>query len=370
MRAVTLFTLLTVLSLTGGVAFAQDAAPPPPPAEAAPPPAEAAPPPPAAEAAPPPPPPVDLAPIRQVQIQVWMTETNENGLRELGANLQYTRVVRGIEQNGTVQQISTNTFNPLNSQFGATMPAPDPSYFTSLRPDQNPSAVGIQTQAGGGLVMNIINPGYGQIDGVFRGIEQTTDLDLISKPEVLVVDGGLAEIHAGGQVPYQGIQYTTAGAPQLKVTWQDIGVNLKLQPTILSENSVKIAITDLGVSDIVRFDTIRGLDLPVFATRSQTGEVVVPHGQTLVIGGLSSRVIQKSERRVPIVGTIPLVGMAFRGRTSRANNSHLLIFVSPTIVDLRKLTPEAERALTFWQERRWENSERIGKEVEIMQQEP
>ena len=312
-----------------------------------------------------------LVPLDQVQIKVWITEYNEQGLRELGANLKYTRVVRGVEQSGTVQQINTNTFNPLNPSFSVTLPAPDQTLFDPpLRPDQNTSLAGIQTQGGGGLVASILSPGYGTVEALFRAIEQKSEVDLVSKPEVLVIDNGIAEIHAGGQVPYQNIVYTAAGVGQLNVTWENIGVNMQLQPLILPNNSVKLDIKDLGVSDVVRVDNIRGIDLPVFATRKQTGIVIVPNGNTFVIGGLSSRVVQKTERRVPILGNIPLIGIGFRGRNSRATNSHLLIFVQPTIVNLRELTPEANNALNFWNSPEWQNSERIGKEVSVMQEEP
>jgi general secretion pathway protein D len=324
--------------------------------------------PPVVEGQPPRPP---LVPLDQVQIKVWITEYNEQGVRELGANLKYARVVRGVEQSGSLQQINTNTFNPLNPSFSATLPVPDQTLFAPpLRPDQSGGLTGIQTQAGGGLVASILSPGYGTVDALFRAIEQKSEVDLVSKPEVLVIDNAIAEIHAGGQVPYQNIVYTAAGVGQLNVTWEDIGVNMQLQPLILPNDSVKLNIIDLGVSDVVRVDNIRGIDLPVFATRKQTGVVIVPDGNTFVIGGLSSRVVQKTERRVPILGNIPLIGIGFRGRNSRATNSHLLIFVQPTIVDLRELTPEANSALNFWNSPEWMNSERIGKEVDVMQEEP
>jgi len=323
--------------------------------------------PPAPEGQPPRPP---LTPLDQVQIKVWIAEYNEQGLRELGTNLEYTRVVRGVEGSGSLQQLNTNTFDPLNPSFRVTLPAPDQTLFDPpLRPDLSPLA-GVQTQAGGGLVASVISPGYGTVDSLFRAIEQKSEVNLVSKPEILVVDNGVAEIHAGGEVPYQNIQYTSAGVGQLNVTWENIGVNMRLQPLILPNDSVQLSIQDLSVSDVVRVDNIRGIDLPVFATRKQTGTVIVPSANTIVIGGLSSRIVQKTERRVPILGKIPLVGMAFRGRSSRATNSHLLIFVEPTIVDLRELTPEADKALNFWNSPEWQNSDRIEKEVVVMQEEP
>ena len=313
----------------------------------------------------------EMKSLDQVQIKVWITEYNTQRLRELGTNLKYTRVVRGVEESGSLQQINTNTFNPLNPSFTATLPVPDQTLFDApLRPDQNTGVSGIQTQAGGGLVASILSPGYGTVDALFRGIEQQSNVDLISKPEVLVVDNGIAEIHAGGQVPYQNLVYTAAGVGQLNVTWENIGVNMQLQPQILPNGTVKLDIKDLGVSDVVRVDNIRGIDLPVFATRKQTGNVIVPDGSAFVIGGLTSRVVQKTERRVPILGSIPLIGIGFRGRNSRATFSNLLIFVEPTIVNLRELTPDARNALNFWNSPEWQNSDRIGKEVDFMQEEP
>jgi type II secretory pathway component GspD/PulD (secretin) len=72
---------------------------------------------------------------------------------------------------------------------------------------------------------------------------------------------------------------------------------------------------------------------------------------------------------VPLLGSIPILGIPFRGRNTQSTNSHLLIFVSPTIVNLRNMSEEAKSALNFWQDRRWENSGRISKEIQVMQDE-
>jgi type II secretory pathway component GspD/PulD (secretin) len=353
-----------------------EAAPAPPPAEAAPapPPAEAAPAPPPAEAAPPPPPaPATLTDIKQVQIQVWISETNEQGLRDIGANLDFTRFVRGEEQSGSLQQISTNVARFGDSFPQVTLPAPDQSQFDPpLRTDENAIAAdGIQTRIGFGLEASIISPGYGTVEGVFRAAERKADVDLISKPELLVVNGGTATIQAGGQVPFQDVSYDPKGLLQLGVKWQDIGVTMDIQPLVLPNDFVQLNLTKLEVSDVPRIENLRGVDLPVFSKRAQTGQVLVPNTQTLVIGGLSSRVVRKTERRVPIVGKVPILGIPFRSRKSEADITTLLIFVSPTIVDLRNMTDRSVNALHFWRERggEWVNADRIEQELESMRDE-
>lgn len=308
--------------------------------------------------------------IKQVQIQVWISETSERGLRDLGTNLNYTRVVRGVDQSGSVERISANVFDPTNPQFAVTLPAPDDNPFPdNLRPDLSDEFGGVQTQSGAGLTFSIIDAGRGTLEGVFRGIDQTADVDLISKPEILVIDNEEAEIRAGGKVPFQGVKYDNKGMPQLDVVWEDIGVNMKLKPTILSDDLLQLNITKLNVTDIADIVSLRGLDLPVFSQRSQEGVVLVPNGQTLVIGGLSSRVVRRSELRVPVVGKLPIIGMLFRARRSEVETRHLLIFVSPTIVDLRDLKPKADSALNFWREEQWSHMDEIKEEIEAMEEE-
>ncbi len=307
-------------------------------------------------------------PFRQVQMHVWISETNEQGLRDIGTNLTYTRFADN--SGDKVQQIVTNVFDPLNPRFSVTLPAPSQTNFSGpLRPDLNSDVGGIQTQAGAGLTFSLIESNHGQIDGTIRAIEQNNDVDLISKPELLVIDGMIAEIKAGGKVPYQDLQYDNKGVPRLNVAFKDVGVSMKIRPTIRDDNLIRLEIVQLEVTDVSRVDNIRGVDLPVFAKRSQTGIVLVPEGQAMVIGGLSSQVTRRTERRVPILGRIPIVGILFRGRQSEIQKTHLMIFVSPTIVDLREMTPSAANALDFWRNGSWNNEEAIADEMRLMQTE-
>lgn len=354
--------LVTLLLLAGSIAVAQD--PPPaeaPPAEAPPaeaPPAEA---PPAEAPAPPP----ELRDIRQVQVRVQIVETNERGLRELGANINYTRFVEGIEQSGSVEQVTTNTIDSVGDFPRVTLPVPDSRDV--LQPDEdNNLANGIQTREGFGLTASVIQSGEGTYNSVFRGLEEGLDTDIVSRPEILSINGTPAIINAGGEVPFQGVTYDK-GVPQLKVEFKPIGVNLEMVPTIQPNDLIKLDITKLNVTDTIRIENIRGVDLPVFSTRSQTGVVYVPSGQTLVTGGLTSRLVRQNERRVPLLGKLPVIGFPFRSRNSEANLTTLLIFVTPTVVDLRNMSPEGRRAMEFWKGKNWSNEERVGAEMEAME---
>jgi len=305
--------------------------------------------------------------IRQVQVRVQIVETNERGLRNLGTNLNYTRFIDGVEQSGSLEQISTNTIDTVGDFPRVTLPVPDSRNV--LRPDEdNNLANNIQTRRGFGLTATVVESGRGTLDTVFRGMEEGQDTDIVSRPEILVINDSVATINAGGEVPFQGVTYDK-GAPQLRVEFKPIGVNMEMKPTIQPNDVIKLDITKLNVTDTVRIENIRSVDLPVFSTRSQTGVVYVPSGQTLVTGGLTSRLVRQNERRVPIVGNLPIVGFPFRSRRSEANLTTLLIFVTPTVVDLRNMSPEGRRAMEFWKGRQWSNEARIGAEMEAMEYE-
>lgn len=273
-----------------------------------------------------------------------------------------------------MERVRSQLFDPASAAHSVVLPAPDTNPAPdNLRPDLSGTrADGIQTISGAGLTFQIIDTGNGTIDGVMRASETKADVDLISKPEMLVVNATPAEIHAGGEVPYQSVEFNAYPlGTQLKVAWKKVGVDMKLVPTIQG-NLVEINLpeTGLAVSDVVRIEKIRGIDLPVLSVRSQTGKVVVPNGQTLVIGGLTSRRVTKNENRVPIVGRLPVLGIPFRSRSSSATNSTLLVFVSPTVVDLRELKPEAISALNFWKEEQWLHANEVKQEIRLMDEEP
>ncbi len=319
--------------------------------------------------------------VKQIQLRVWITEISEQGLRDLGANLTYARYVRGVDQGGNLERVTTNLMDPANVDYRVTLPAPitdatspqfrratPPPSQTPMRPDlQTPLADGVQTQNGAGLTFDIIDSDHGTINGVFRAIERRSDLDLVSKPELLVRDKEQALIKAGGEFPFQDISYPN-GRPTLNVAWKNLGVTMRVRALALSDNLVQIYLPQLDVSDIARVANIRGLDLPVLSTRSQTGMVVVPNNETIVIGGLTSNVVRRSEQRIPIVGAVPIVGIPFRSRRSEPIKSQLYVLISPTIIDLRDLKPEAESALNFWEGKDWRHSDSFKQEIKIMQE--
>jgi type II secretory pathway component GspD/PulD (secretin) len=70
----------------------------------------------------------------------------------------------------------------------------------------------------------------------------------------------------------------------------------------------------------------------VYSIRRIDTQVMIPSGNTLVMGGLINDQTTKAHTKVPLLGDLPGIGLVFRQDSKRRDKANLLIFVTPTIV--------------------------------------
>jgi general secretion pathway protein D len=66
--------------------------------------------------------------------------------------------------------------------------------------------------------------------------------------------------------------------------------------------------------------------------RTVTTNVLIEDGGVVVLGGLISNTNNKQESRVPYLGAIPLIGLAFKTRSHNVDKQNLMIFIRPKIL--------------------------------------
>jgi len=199
-----------------------------------------------------------------------------------------------------------------------------------------------------------------------HALQTASDVNILSTPQILTTDNQKAEIVVAKNVPFPGGQNTTSGGNvQTTIERKDVGVTLRLTPNVLENDLVKLEVYQevsnvlLDVSQAVG-STVLG---PTTNKRSASTTVIVSHAQTVVIGGLISDDVTLSERKIPFLGDLPLVGWLFKTTTQRSEKKNLLIFLTPYIVydgdDLNEVKAEkAEAASTFMKEHAIEGRER------------
>jgi general secretion pathway protein D len=112
-------------------------------------------------------------------------------------------------------------------------------------------------------------------------------------------------------------------------------VLLKVTPRISANNYVKLQVDPRVVRLGDKVTSIVGgvpNSVDSFNTREMITSVLIPSGNTLVLGGLIQDSVQSSNIKVPILGDIPILGLLFRNDTKSRTKSNMTIFLTPTIV--------------------------------------
>jgi general secretion pathway protein D len=174
--------------------------------------------------------------------------------------------------------------------------------------------------------------------------------EILSRPSILTRSNQQAMIMVGQTVPMiSGTRIdATSGATLNTITYQDIGIILRVTPFITSDGMVEMIVTpEISSLSQTTVNIGPGANAPAIDKRSADTVVVTPSDQTVVIGGLISNQNTDSESKVPILGDIPILGYAFKSRQKTQTKTELLIFLTPHVVqrpqDLAQIA-ETERS--------------------------
>ena len=193
---------------------------------------------------------------------------------------------------------------------------------------------------GAGLNIGVIRgsvtlPGIGTITNLgflARALETVANANVLSRPNIQTLDNEEAKFLVGQNVPFQTGSFTsgTAGATNPFQTFErkDIGTQLRVKPQVSEGGAVKMAIY-LEVSSIAP-TTVQGQI--VTNKRSFESNVLVEDGNFVVLSGLIEDRANDGDSRVPVLGSIPLIGWLFRYETRQRTKTNTMIFLRPYVV--------------------------------------
>ena len=186
-------------------------------------------------------------------------------------------------------------------------------------------------------------PGLINIDAV----KKDTRLKIRSAPSLVALNNKEASIDIVHEIPIlkstvEGGSGTARDIIQ-NIERTDVGIKLKLTPRILPGGEVQMELNP--TIEAVIDEGVEGEYSPTIARREVSTTVVVPDGDTIVIAGLTRQDKSESVSRVPILGSIPLLGWLFRHTSDAMTESNVLIFVTPRIVTDRAAAAELTKRL-------------------------
>ncbi|MCK9603374.1 MAG: TonB family protein [Candidatus Omnitrophica bacterium] len=179
---------------------------------------------------------------------------------------------------------------------------------------------------------------------------------ILSRPRLACQSGKEAELLVGGEKPiFTTTVAATTGASGTQVEYKDYGIKLKIKPTLTDENRIKVAL-NIEVSELESTtpETIGSSTAPTakaypLTRRTASTEVLLNDEQVLAIGGLVKQKTSEQLRKLPWFADIPLLGFAFRQRTTTKGSGYnamgdteLFITLTPKIVNVKKEMPKKD----------------------------
>ena len=238
-----------------------------------------------------------------------------------------------------IAEVSSTKSSELGVQFG-TLDSSNgavASEFPGTGPNILALALGSNpiTTLGGGFTIGAGDGrGSNRFGVLLRAIASDDDSNLLSTPNLVMLDNEEAEIIVGQNVPFvTGSQQTTGGLanPFQTIQRQDVGLTLRVKPQINEGNAIKLDITQETSSVVPDNSSVTSADI-ITNKRSIKTTVMVEDGEIIVLGGLISEDLTEGVSKVPVLGDIPLLGNLFRSRTTRKLKTNLMVFLHPVIL--------------------------------------
>ncbi len=160
--------------------------------------------------------------------------------------------------------------------------------------------------------------------------------DILSSPRITTINNKEAKILVGSTEPYVTTTTTTPSSGPAttaeSVNFIEVGVKLFVTPTIHDDDFVTMKIKP-EVSSVVRsLTTSNNNTIPIVETSEAETTVSVKDGVTIVIGGLIKDQKIKTTKKIPLLGSIPLLGYAFRNVSDEVSKTEIAIFLTPKII--------------------------------------
>lgn len=174
---------------------------------------------------------------------------------------------------------------------------------------------------------------------IVDALKQMGNLEVVSQPRIRTLNNQAALIKIGTDKPFfrkNTVVTSSTGGTQtqtdVEVRTITIGTILSVTPQISDDGWITMDISPV-ITRLVA--TASGPDestAPEVDIKQASSLVRIPQGSTVIIGGLIQNEHYKSNRKVPILGDIPVLGAPFRGVYDETRKTELVIFITPTLV--------------------------------------
>jgi type II secretory pathway component GspD/PulD (secretin) len=285
-------------------------------------------------------------PTRQVLIETKLVQISSNPTTKKGIDWSSTLGAQniyfgnGFMSGNTDAKIPGDPITTTFSDSHTVTTTPGSSQQTTLSINQGQGGMSWNTLSGFTPAIGFLNADG--VHAVLSFLNATYDAQIVSTPRIVTLDNELATIEVTRGYPVISLSGGTQNSSgSSSVTYSNVGTILQVTPRISANDFIWLKVTPVVSSFFGNvIVTVPGgngnpstsYPVPEFDTRRIDSQVMIPNGNTLVMGGLVQDNPTATYSKVPVLGDIPGLGWAFRSENKSMNKDNLIIFMTPTII--------------------------------------
>lgn len=255
----------------------------------------------------------------QVVIQVTIAEVQLNNTEEAGVEI-------GLQSPVLFGRGSTLNFN-------TTAALPTATVGESIVGFQGLGNLGVgrssPNQGVGGFLFSASSDTFSLL---VRALKAQGRVDVLSRPQIQVADNQTGYMSVGQSFPTPGQQVITNGLAQQSIEYRDVGITLRVTPRVNPDGKVLMRVEPSVSSVQPGTVAVGGVQASVINQQLVQTTVLASDGETIVLGGLITKLETRNEVGIPYAKDIPYLGALFRYRTHVVGRREILIIMTPHIV--------------------------------------
>jgi type IV pilus assembly protein PilQ len=195
----------------------------------------------------------------------------------------------------------------------------------------------------GGITIGVVR---NEVAAFIKAVEAVTDVTILANPKILATNKQLGQVYIGTKVAYLSQTTQTDTSTTQAVAFLDTGTKLSFRPYIGDDGYIRMDIHPKDSSATIRTvgPATSTVALPDETSAELVTNIIVKDGETIVIGGLFRNKVQTAKTQIPILGNIPIIGLAFGSHADEVEREEVIVLLTPHIIAEPNQAEGAERA--------------------------
>ncbi len=259
----------------------------------------------------------------EVVVDIELLQINSQRLRDLGVTLSSYSIGQQLSVNGSGGTSTGTGSTPAGTRLSDLQFINQSNWFLTL-------------------------PNF-----VYNFVKTNTDAQLLAKPQLRISEGEKANLVIGDRIPIPLTTFNTQNAgtaggivPITSFQYQDVGIKIEIEPRVHHNQEVtlklKIEVSNLNGN----VAGSNGESQPIIGTRMIDSVIRLQDGETNFLAGLIRTDESKTDRGIPGLSEIPLLGRLFSDKRHEGSRTDVILTLTPHIVRNAEIT--AEDLLPIW----------------------